>query len=85
MHASILNSTLSHWNHIVNFSNTSNYVKQKQFLKFCGMFYANDTSFFFFNWQFWTIMYQVANTLKCWSLNIMDFELASAPKNTSST
>ena len=42
-------------------------------------------AFFFFNWQFWTIMYQVANTLKCWSLNIMDFELASAPKNTSST
>lgn len=48
MHASILNSTLSHWNHIVNFSNTSNYIKQKQFLKFCGMFYANDKSFFFF-------------------------------------
>ena len=49
------------------------------------MFYANDKSFFFFNWQFWIIMYQVANTVKCRSLSIMDFELVSAPKIRSST
>lgn len=40
-------------------------------------------AFFFFYWQLWIIYVSGGYTLKCWSLNIMDFKLASAPKDIS--
>ena len=53
------------------------YKMEASFKSFVERFHAK----IFLNQQLWILMLSGGYTLKCWSLNIMDFELASTPKN----